>query len=441
MARRPLAALVLLLAAPCGAEVVVGFKQTLAAAFMERPGEPLPDLTPQRELAVAAGAAKEFDELMVFAEKARFIQAGRAPGDSVAVYQDMVRYAAKGLGVADPEKAVPLYDKRTRPAGYTGGGPDSLALRVAILRAVAQNVSADRAAIIRRRADVTARQLDALVRGEAGDSEAAFRSVEPRGALAADMPVARTYEAAPAAALTPEQLASLPPRALPQALPITDPPKPAPQATGAAWAYETVLAYLDTDRIAALGEAAMKNFRGFVGRCYEEFKKTLIWAGGFFSSKVKAPSQVGIDGIGSGSAYMFGMMNEQQLAARGLRKVQPSTIAWAPANDNLEGFMLVWGPGCNGFNAEHGHVEYILSRRRIPSMPKAAQDYLKPRLAADELIVKSDGVTGRSVRTLSRYSAEPQIKTNVPAGVNRRTGRMTYRAQACLTVLAPVAMP
>ena len=105
-----------------------------------------------------------------------------------------------------------------------------------------------------------------------------------------------------------------------------------------------------------------------------------------------------------------------------LRRVDAKTIEWAPANDNLEGLILVWGRGCNGFNADHGHIELVMSRRRVPTFPKAMQDYLKPRLAATEMLVCSDGCTGRSVPVLRRYSTRPEcLSVYAPVDVSPQT--------------------
>ncbi len=419
---------------------LVALRIELGRAFIERPQDRLPDVAARRDELLAAGVpAAQIEALAKAVTEAQAIQGGHPPGTVTSVFEQQIVQAAMGLRIRPPSLAVPVYLNRGADTNLT---PDEIAAHQALLEQVRRRqVSPAITAAVTARLAVNARILNTS--RDAGWLPAAA------GAGGGTTLTPEQIVAPPAA--TPEQIAariaeSRAPGAQPHQLrggaDVPALPATAPAPTGTTWSFSDVAAYIDNSRIANLARAAAETtFNGlrriiaFVGSCYQYLKEDFIQAGGFFSSRVRAGNQVGIDGIGSGSAYMFGQMDAAALNRVRMRKVEPDTIPWAGGEDALEGYTIVWGPTCAGFHRTHGHIEYILSRSRIPTLPYTSQLYLRAVLGSDELLVKSDGVTGRSVRTLQRYSTRDPRTRAFPSV---QVGRTTVQ---CLTVLAPVSIP
>lgn len=448
---------VLLLSAGARAEVsarsghplVVQLKAGLARAFLGQPDRELYSVEPQRARALEAGvAARDFEALLLTVRKARVVQRGRRPDESQELFERAIAVVAQELG-ADAGQAQRLYGGRRLP---NEGSREELAARIALLGQVRPQLGQAGQRALDRRLRGYQSALAAMTRSDAGGlgifglARAGLAAPNSeRGFVLAAAPLA------PPSALTPEELRAL--GAVPAAQPFAlrngavpergaGTEKPAPQASGVAWLYQTALAYLDDTRAADLTRALSKNIVGFIGYCYGYVKEGLIRAG-FFPSSVKRPEQVGLVGIGSGSAYMFALLTPSQLEARGLRKVKASDIPWAPMNENLNGFILVWAPTCNGFHAEHGHIEVIRSRAKPEQFTPAVRRQLfgdpargiPGRLRQDDLLVMSDGASGRRVSVLRRFSAEPQTRKTV------RDLRGRSVSIPCLTVMAPIKVP
>jgi hypothetical protein len=459
----PLYAIVVALAVGASADpgrpenpFLLGLRARLAAAYVERPDERLFDIADQRERALSNGAdAAAFAQLEQLVEEARAFQLGRRQEETQDAYNRSLMDVARRLG-ARTDRVLAAYGRRVRPDG--AGTPTEVAARIRVLSRVNEQLGREgqRRMAMRLRGyrnaleDMTVRDGGTITGSGAATSYLAYRSAGPtaRGATDASPLVAASYQTASLVAFTPEQFRALNAQPAAQHAPIRattdDTPAPPPQPeSGIRWAYNTVLNYIDNSRVGRMAQSLASSARVLYGRCYEFVKNAMISAG-FFPSHVRSSTEVEEVGIGSGSAYMFAQLTEQQLRERRLRLVNPSTIPWAPQNDNLEGYILVWAPRCNGeeigrngrgAHPEHGHIEAIVSRRRIDSMPRHVRANLSGILQPSDLVAVSDHATGRNVDVLRRYSAEPQIMSRP---FNHRGHQVRL---PCLTVLAPVNAP
>jgi hypothetical protein len=458
----PLYAIVLALAVGASASETApehpylqGLRARLADAYVERPEERLLDIAEYRERALEVGAdAQSFGRLEQLADEARAFQLGRHQEETQDAFHRALTDVARRLG-ARPDVVLALYGRRVRPAG--AGTPAEVAARIRVLSRVNERLGAEGQRRMAARLRSYRGALDAMIVRDGGTitgtgaatSYVAYRSAGPTARAATDAAplIAATYQQATLVALTPEQFRAL--NAVPgaQHAPIRatgdeTPAPPPPPESGIRWAYNSVLNYIDNSRVGRMAQSLAASARTLYGRCYEYVKNAMISAG-FFPSHVRSSTEVTEVGIGSGSAYMFAQLTEQQLRDRRLRLVDPSTIPWAPQNDNLEGYILVWAPRCNGeeiargrgAHPEHGHIEAIVSRRRIASMPRHVQNNLSGILQPSDLVAVSDHATGRNVDVLRRYSTSPQIMSR-PFNHQGRQVRLP-----CLTVLAPVNAP
>lgn len=438
---------------------LLGLRARLAEAFVERPDERLFDIAGQREAAERNGAdPAAFEQLERLAEEARAFQLGRRREESQDAYNRALMDVGRRLG-ARADRVLAAYGRRERPEG--AGSPVEVAARIRVLSRVNEQLGPQGQRRMASRLRDYRGALDAMVLRDggsvtgsgAGTSYLAYRAAGPtaRGATDTAPLIAAAYQQASLVAFTPEQFRALNavPAAQPGALRASadvpgEAPEPPPQPeSGIRWAYDTVLNYIDNSRVGRMAQSLANSARVLYGRCYEYVKNAMI-AAGFFPSHVRTSTEVEEVGIGSGSAYMFAQLTEEQLRERRLRLVRPSTIPWAPQNDNLEGYILVWAPRCNGeeigrngrgANPDHGHIEAIVSRRRIASMPSNVRANLNGILQPSDLVAVSDHATGRNVDVLRRYSADPQIMSR-PFNHRGRQIRLP-----CLTVLAPVNAP
>ena len=131
-------------------------------------------------------------------------------------------------------------------------------------------------------------------------------------------------------------------------------PVPAPAAEET-WSWKNIF---DFDRAKRLAQRVLNEAIGFTHRCYAWVAKAME-STGFFS-----PSQDGARGhyrsawppeIGGESAYMFARVKKmpEVMKRLGIATLDPKTRP-LPV-----GTTLVYGRGCMGFSAQHGHIEVV----------------------------------------------------------------------------------
>jgi hypothetical protein len=121
-----------------------------------------------------------------------------------------------------------------------------------------------------------------------------------------------------------------------------------------------ILAYLDGDKAQELAHKVWEKARGFTGYCYAAVKNALddVLPKGWRSQ------------VGAASAYQFANslnQNPKLFDKLKLRKIDPNTL---PDQRLPVGAIIVYGRGMCGFNAEHGHIEIVVSS----DPPKACSD-------------------------------------------------------------------
>lgn len=347
----PLAAI---LALALTARAQPAFQATVAASFQK--GEDLSALSTN-------GQPKELVELY---DQARYVQAGREPGDDLETHQTFVRSVARRLGVK-PEAALELYGNRVRPARTASASRRELAARGALAADVARNpgISAEKKARI---AKAMAAASDYLKMGMNGDATfVGGPSVRPEVVRGRETDLAGITRD-PDSLRTQSDWTKIPPRAvaIPVAARDTPPPAvalPAPSAGAAAWA--TLTSWIDWERgkqVAYEAYTGTLEYAKRMGRvCYRFFKQALIDAGVIDAPN---PQSVALVGLRPGAAAMFNADVKKRpkiLETMGYRQVD---LARLPEGAELpDGAALVYGAGCGFADDKSGHAELVVSER------------------------------------------------------------------------------
>jgi hypothetical protein len=150
---------------------------------------------------------------------------------------------------------------------------------------------------------------------------------------------------------------------------------------------QSILAYLDWNKGKELAHDVWQNVKGFSGYCYAAVKDALdtILPKGWRGEVAPA------------SAYQFASSlngNPKLFDKLKLRKIDPRTL---PGKKFPVGAIIVYGRGMCGFNAEHGHIEIVVSS----DPPKACSD-------------GCEGIPASRLQCIDKYSAKGWVNVYEP---------------------------
>ncbi len=279
----PLAAgLVVLLACSARAQTPPEvFKAALVQDFAK--GEDLSKLD-------AAGQPATISQLL---EQAKYVQAGREPGDEPETHIAFVRSVARRLGTSR-DAAVALYGQRVRQRRAVPAAPSELDTRAAIALDVARNPGISEAKRKRMRRDLAATS-DMLSRGMNGDAGFIPAAEQAPAQIVARPVMYQDPEA-------PRNWSSVLPRVQPTRL-VTNPTPPPDVSPSSGWSLASVSATLDS-----WGESVADAGRSIRNKFYAG--KELIKDGFGYIFRPGRTTNWGVEGLVDGlrkiAAYMLG---------------------------------------------------------------------------------------------------------------------------------------
>lgn len=385
---------------------------------------------PDRKVELARSFAKGADvsalnfsgpaELVDLLEQAKYVQAGREPGDEKETYITFVRSVARRLG-ARSDLAVQLYGERVRPARGAPAAQRELDARAAIAEDVRLNpgISAEKKRRLSRDLRATSEYLKAGLNGDAN-------LIGP-DARPAELNV--TVVGAPAAAAAPRydsqghrNWSDIPPQVQP--LQLITYPTPSPpgggelkSASAGMMSWASLTSFFDWERGK---EVAMEAYTGTLNyakkmgaMCYRFFKQALIDAGVI---DVPDPSSTGLIGLRPGSARMFSQdvkKDPRILDTMGYRQVDLARISNDPATVP-DGSLLIYAGGCSFADPTHGHAEITVGEGTYNEL-RAKNSRLRALNVDDNAVrVCHFSCTTRSMPFMRTYGKQGCLKMYVP---------------------------
>ncbi|MDD5302864.1 MAG: hypothetical protein PHS14_07100, partial [Elusimicrobia bacterium] len=314
------------------------------------------------------------EPLVQLLDQAKYVQAGREPGDAKETHIAFVRSVARRLG-ARLDPAVELYGNRVRPARAAAAAQREIDARAAIAEDVKRNpgISAEKKARLARNLSQTDEYLKMGMNGDAnfvGGPKAgpAELNVTVVGAPARDsvlydshgdrnwskilpqvQPVSLVTHPTPAPATTPGALSSLPSAMTRIVYSLTELSSFIDVKRGAEVAYEAVRGVLEEGRMA-------------VHRCYAFVKKALIDAGVIDAPN---PQSTAVVGLRPDQASMFNQdvqRHPEILNKLGYRRAKMSGLSNDPS-EIPSGTIFIYGAQCAFAKYKSaGHAELSVSR-------------------------------------------------------------------------------
>lgn len=358
------------------------------------------------------------ETLVALLDQAKYVQAGREPGDEQETHITFVRSVARRLG-ARPDLAVELYGDRVRPARGAPAAQREIDARAAIAEDVRLNpgISAEKKQRLARDLRTTSEYLKAGLNGDANLIGTGARPAElnvtvvgaPSGSARYDSQGERNWSNIPPQ-VQPLQLVTYPTPS-----PASDGPLPSASAGMMSWASLT--SYFDWEKGK---EVAMEAYTGTLNyakkmgaMCYRFFKQALIDAGVI---DVPNPSSTGLIGLRPGSARMFSQdvkKNPKILDTMGYRQVDLANVSNDPASVP-DGSLLIYAGGCSFADATHGHAEITVGEETYKTL-RAKNSHLRElKVDANELRVCHFSCTTRSMPFMRTYGKQGCLKMYVP---------------------------
>jgi len=353
------------------------------------------------------------ETLVQLLDQAKYVQAGREPGDEKETHVAFIRSVARRLG-ARPETAAELYGDRVRPGRAGTVAPAEIAAREALAEDVRRNpgISEEKKRRLNRNLTATSEYLKVVMRGD---------SAAVGGPAALNVTVVAAPADGPRYDSTGQRNWS---KMLPQVQPlslVTHPtPSPAGElksASAGMMSWASLTAYFDWEKgkqVAAEAYTGTLNYAKKMGAmCYRFFKQALIDAGVI---DVPNPSSTGLIGLRPGAARMFSQdvkKNPKILDEMGYRQVDLAKASDDPASVP-DGSLLIYAAGCSFADDQHGHAEitvgagtYALLRARNSHLRELPTD-------ANEVRVCHFSCTKRSMPFLRTYGRQGCLKMYVP---------------------------
>jgi hypothetical protein len=356
------------------------------------------------------------DALVKLLDQAKYVQAGREPGDQKETYILFVRSVARRLFVS-MNPAVALYGDRVRPSRSAAAAKEELDARAAIAADVKRNpgISEQKKARVTRDLAQTSAYLQRGMNGDANfigaPAEAATLTATAVGARGGD-PAAQRIN-----------WSSLPPQVEPRRLVTYDTPSPAVPAaplglaSSLAQSWESLKSYINWEEgktVAVEAYTGTLNYVKSIGKmCWQFVKQAFIDSDVL---DVPNPQSTGLLGIRPGAAAMFAedvKKNPKILDRMHYRRVDLAHVSDDPSTVP-DGSLLIYARGCSFANAQSGHAELTLgeatyqslhaSNRRLPAIP----------VSGNEVRVCHFACTKRSMPFLRTYGKQGCLNMYVP---------------------------
>lgn len=358
------------------------------------------------------------EPLVKLLEQAKYVQAGREPGDEKETYVTFVRSVARRLG-ARSDLAVQLYGERVRPARAVPAGRRELDARAAIAEDVRLNpgISAAKKNRIARDLIATSEYLKAGLNGDAHLIGPDARPAELNVTVAAAPSQAPRYDSQGERnwSRLPPQVQPLQLLSYPTPSPSSDGPLQSASAGMMSWASLT--AYFDWEKgkeVAMEAYTGTLNYAKKMGKmCYQFFKQALIDAG---IIDVPNPQSTGLIGLRPGSAKMFSQdvkKNPKILDTMGYRQVDLAKIGNDPAAVP-DGSLLIYAAGCSFANATHGHSEITVGEATYKDLRAKNSRLRALNVDANAVRVCHFSCTTRSLPFMRTYGKQGCLKMYVP---------------------------
>lgn len=359
------------------------------------------------------------EALVKLLDQAKYVQAGREPGDEKETHIAFVRSVARRLG-ARADLAVELYGDRLRPARSVAAAPRELDARAGLAEDVRRNPGISEAKKRRVASDLRATS-EYLRMGLNGDAN----FIGGPEARPAELNV--TVVAAPDASVRYDSTgernwSKIPPQVQPLQLVTYPTPSPAasgelPGASAGAMSWASLTAYFDWEKgkqVAAEAYTGTLNYVKKMGAmCYRFFKQALIDAGVI---DVPDPSSTALIGLRPGSARMFSQdvkKNPKILDEMGYRQVDLAKVSNDPATVP-DGSLLIYAGGCSFADATHGHAEITVGEDTYKTLRAKNSRLRELPTDPNELRVCHFSCTKRSMPFLRTYGKQGCLKMYVP---------------------------
>lgn len=356
------------------------------------------------------------EPLVKLLDQAKYVQAGREPGDEKETYITFVRSVARRLG-ARSDLAVQLYGERVRPARGAPAAQEEIDARAAIAEDVRRNpgISAQKKKRLARDLSATSEYLRAGLNGDANligpDARPAELNVTVVGAPSAGARYDSQGE---------RNWSNIPPQVQPLQLityPTPAPDAPLQSASAGMMSWASLTAYFDWEKgkeVAMEAYTGTLNYAKKMGAyCYRFFKQALIDAGVL---DVPNPQSTGLIGLRPGAARMFSQdvkKNPKILDEMGYRQVDLAKASNDPSSVP-DGSLLIYAAGCSFADDSAGHSEITVGAGTYERL--RAQNSRLRELPTDynEVRVCHFSCTKRSMPFLRTYGKQGCLKMYVP---------------------------
>lgn len=354
-------------------------------------------------------AAGQDDAQAKLLDQAKYVQAGKEPGDEQETYETFIRSVARRLG-ANADAAVELYKDRVRPARSASASKRDLAARASIAADVKKNpgISAEKKARLAKNLETTSEYLKMGLSGDANFVGApATKPVE----LNVTAPPAVTYNVSP-------NPADILPRVQPYPyVANVTPAVPIQSASKGMMSWEAVTGYFDWERGKQVAVDVYNGTLDYVKKmgslCYRFVKQALIDAGVIDAPN---PQSTAVVGLRPTAAKMFNedvKKNPKILDAMGYRQVDLAKASDDPASVP-DGSLLIYAAGCSFADAKWGHSELTVSEGTYTEMRGANPKLKAIATDANEVRVCHFACTKRSMPFLRTYGKKGCLKMYVP---------------------------
>ena len=362
----------------------------------------------------ASGQAEPRTKLF---DQAKYVQAGREPGDEKETYDAFIRSVARRLGTRS-DLAVELYGDRVRPARAVAAAPQEIDARAAIALDVKRNPGISEAKKKRVARDL--RETSAFLKSLNGEET----SVEGPQRRAAELNI--TYAAAPVddTAVYDENGVRNWSRVLPRVQPYPNVSNPTPSpadplqsASAGMMSWASLTSYFDWEKGKQVAQEAYTGTLNYAKKmgsmCYRFFKQALIDAGVL---DVPNPQSTGLVGLRPGAAKMFSQdvkKNPKILDEMGYRQVDLANASNDPASVP-DGSLLIYAGGCSFADATSGHAEITVGEDTYKTLRTKNSHLRALPVDANELRVCHFSCTARSMPFLRTYGKQGCLKMYVP---------------------------
>jgi hypothetical protein len=350
--------------------------------------------------------------LALLLEQAKYVQAGREPGDEKETYIAFIRSVARRLGTP-PGPAVELYGNRARPARVAVATDAELNARAAIALDVTRNPGFSTEKRARLSRDLL-KTSDYLKQGLNGDAN--FIGGPKEGAIDLHATRPDTVATGPAVVSNGDRNMT---RILPEVQPVkfvaSETPPPAAGALGVlpsalsrtVNSLAELSAFIDVKRGASVAYEAISGVleegRMAVHHCYQFVKQALIDAGVIDAPN---PQSTAIIGLRPDMASMFNTdvsKHPEILNRLGYRRARMSGLGNDPS-EIPAGTIFIYGAHCAFAQYENaGHAELSVTRAEYENARASKPRFHIRPLGDDDVPACHYTCAGRSMPFLRTY--------------------------------------